>query len=192
MLFLFYMNKVKRILLLCNCQYDYVLGPMATPGATWCMDQLTDDIFHTYKEYYEAVCFDLEIHPINHCSFVRTIPHCIEHGLGSTIYEGVYNAVCNYGKPILYFVKGNLQYIDESSILNNTECRKRLLQYINNNSITQIDIAGPATPVFELVQDFCDFNQENKLNVLLKLCPRDESYIELKKFLIDRKINYML
>lgn len=181
---------MKRGLLLVDCQYDYIIGNMSTPNAVWCMDKLAQDIFDTYKDYYECIMFGIDKHPANHVSFKKEPEHCIQYSFGGAIYKGVYDAALFYNKPIYYFPRGESTNIIHNSLMSDIDSRLEMFKVIRESKIERINVAGPSNSILELSKDFYSFQKEKLLHVLLSFCPSDDDNKALRSFLDEKKIGY--
>lgn len=181
---------MSRVLLLCDCQNDHVVGPVAHSIAPWCMDRLASSIFHLDRDYYSDIFVGLDWHPAHHISFSNSKPHCVQHSLGAAVYSGVYDAIMDYNKPIHYFLRGQSSRMNELSLMSNIDSRLSMLRKIRTLEIKQIDIVGPEEPVIELVQDFCNFSKDGLINVLLQYCPSCNGNVSLIKMLNEENVKY--
>lgn len=142
--------KEKRLLLLIDCQYDFINGSLAVDGATDAMNALAEYIASHGKEY-AAIAATLDWHPAQHCSFKSVTSsglwpvHCVQHTMGAAIYDPI---IKNSPSDIIFFTKGNLADSDEYSIFANAVNGPRLAEFIADERFTQIDVCG-------LCGDYC-------------------------------------
>ena len=142
--------ETKKLLLLIDCQYDFIDGSLAVVGATAAMDSLAEYI-QKHGSEYAAIAATLDWHPADHCSFKGMSKngiwpvHCVQHTLGAALYDPI--AQCA-PMQIQFFTKGNIVDKEEYSIFANDVNGARLADMIRNEGYTQIDVCG-------LCGDYC-------------------------------------
>lgn len=182
----------KRLLLLIDCQYDFINGSLAVDGALDAMNALAEYLASHGKEY-AAIAATLDWHPARHCSFKGISDsglwpaHCVQHTIGAAIYDPI---VRNSPLEITFFTKGNLPDKDEYSIFANDYNGPRLAKLISDEGFTHIDVCG-------LCGDFCVKESIDGLiklglgkitNILLPYTPSIDGGDTLRKFAHDFNI----
>lgn len=141
--------KMKKYLLLIDCQYDFIDGKLAVDGSKPIMDNLADYIRTNGKDY-NAIWATADWHPITHISFKENggewPVHCVQHSHGAAIYEPIMEAVFSLGIDFPILTKGNMESREEYSIFRNFISCNKLLKMASRNSV--VDVAGIAL-------DFC-------------------------------------
>lgn len=141
------MKKDKKILLLVDCQYDFINGNLAVNGAEEAMDKLAEYI-HTNANEYETVVLTVDWHPQTHCSFKKnggTWPtHCVQHTYGASMYLPLFNALTDTKIPYIVLTKGLDEDHEEYSIFKNEESSKKIVELCKNLDINKIDVGGIA------------------------------------------------
>ena len=103
---------MKKILLIVDCQYDFVNPDGALyVKDSWLLPTQIADIM----DKFDAFAFTLDWHPLNHCSFKENggqwPRHCVEYSNRASIYDFLLEKA--YGKPNLIFRKGECPYREE-------------------------------------------------------------------------------
>ncbi len=179
---------MKKLLLLIDCQYDFINGSLAVNGAPEAMDALASYISQ-HANSYEAIAATLDWHPHNHSSFNTFNEqgpwpvHCVQHTHGAAIYQPIADAAGN--KQITFFTKGNDINTEEYSIFANPVNGPALAKYISDNNFDQIDVCG-------LCGDYCVLNSlmglvdngfKHLINVLVQFTPSIDGGKALSEYL---------
>lgn len=142
----------RRMLLLVDCQYDFINGSLAVAGAPAKMDALAEYIKRQPSGTFAQIVMTADFHPYNHSSFKAQgglwPVHCQQFAHGGAIYQPVLDAVNAAGAPATVLTKGEKQAVDEYSIMANAESAARLLAIIKSENIDEIFVAG-------LCGDYC-------------------------------------
>lgn len=180
---------MNRLLLLCDCQYDYIFGSMSTVNSVTCIDKFVNDLYDTDINYYKVIVLSIDEHPINHISFKSWPIHCIKHSLGASIYDNAYMALQFYNKPICIFPRGFNANYDPESLLDDVDTRLSFLKLLRENKIEEIDILGASKSVLSLLQDMKKFKKDDLAHVLLDLCFSNDNNEKLKKYIKKENIS---
>ena len=85
-------DKMNKLLLVIDCQYDFINGSLAVKGAGPTMDRLAEFIKENGASYKKIV-LTADWHPLTHCSFKDnggTWPkHCVQYTQGAAIYQPI-------------------------------------------------------------------------------------------------------
>ena len=172
-----------KILLLVDCQYDFIDGTLAVHNAEPTMEELQKFIQHTTasgQPAYEKIFLTVDWHPIDHCSFkngggIWPI-HCVQHTFGAAIQKEIMDAVWNTGIPYHVIEKGAVKEREEYSAFGEgTGPAEFKLPAANHKTFkpedTHVDIAG-------IAYDYCvancalDLKKEGyDVTVISNLCP---------------------
>lgn len=101
-----------NILLLVDCQYDFIDGSLAVPGAKVLMGNLGMFLenFYIGRIKYDKVFFTVDWHPADHCSFKEQggqwPAHCIQYTHGAAIDKQVFDPVVLGKVPYHVIEKG--------------------------------------------------------------------------------------
>lgn len=135
---------MKRLLLLIDCQYDFINGSLAVDGAEAAMQRLSEYIKANADEYC-AIAATLDWHPYNHSSFKVFggiwPPHCVQHTVGAAIYQPIMDAADG---NVHFFTKGDIVDEEQYSIFANTVGGAGLLKLINDLGVESVDVCGIA------------------------------------------------
>lgn len=138
----------KKMLLVIDCQYDFITGSLAAPNSEPVMKNLAKYISDNDSEYAVKV-FTTDWHPYNHCSFKPQgglwPAHCVQHTKGAAIYEDITNAAFATKGDVYVFEKGEKQEVDEYSIFDNAVSAQKIREVVKKYGIEEIDICGIAT-----------------------------------------------
>lgn len=170
-----------NILLLVDCQNDFINGSLAVPEAQSCMDSL-----HTYLDRmvrgwteYKKVFFTVDWHPINHCSFRENggpwPRHCVQYTNGAAICGKIIDKVVESGVSYCVIEKGWDKSKEAYSAFELGPCAFKLPNDehdVFKPENTQIDVAG-------IAYDYCvkncvlDLAEEGyDIRVLRQFCPQ--------------------
>ncbi|MGM9835507.1 MAG: isochorismatase family protein [Muribaculaceae bacterium] len=177
---------MKKLLILIDCQNDFITGSLAVKGAPEAMDALAGYIKAHGNEYADIVA-TLDWHPKRHTSFAAVgegglwPAHCVQHTVGAALHDGIAQA-CE--QEIKCFTKGNLQSRDEYSIFANEQNGPRLAKMIADGGYDRIDVCGLCGDycVKESVQGLIDHGFGSKVNILLAYTPSIDGGAALQAF----------
>lgn len=179
---------MKRLLLLVDCQYDFINGSLAVAGAPEAMDALAGYINENADDY-AAIAATLDWHPYNHSSFSAYTPegpwpvHCVQHTIGAALYQPIVDAV--KGKEIKFFTKGNNIATEEYSIFANPENGPALAKFIAEGGFDRIDVCGLCGDycVLQSLKGLIDHGFKRLINVLVPYTPSIDGGKALTDFL---------
>ena len=166
----------KKILLLIDCQYDFINGSLAVNGAEDAMDALAKFIIDHGNEYSKII-LTADFHPQTHCSFENnggTWPiHCVQHTHGAAIYQPIINALNEIKSDYCILTKGTNEDREEYSIFKNNKSRAFLLGFCQYMELDTIDVCGIAFDycVSDTVRDGLKELPNVKFNVIDKFSP---------------------
>lgn len=167
-----------KILLVIDCQYDFITGSLAVNGAEKAMNKLSHYISKKANDgEYSAAIATVDWHPITHCSFKENggewSRHCLQFSKGASIYKPILDALSKM-QNFVVLTKGTNEDREEYSIFKNAKSNYAIHSEIESrNDIDEIDICG-------LCLDFCVINTIKdalkefprlKINVLSKYTP---------------------
>lgn len=186
---------MKKLLLIIDCQNDFINGSLAVPNAEKMIGSLATYLSKSWKREYTDFVFTADWHPIKHSSFVENggawPSHCVKFTEGAAIHPSLTSIlkVNNINYSIL--TKGLNEDTEEYSILANEASKKILLEIIEQNKIDQIDICGIAGDfcVKNTVMDLVKEGYKDKINVLLPYVA-DFDNSEFIPYLNKEKIKY--
>ncbi len=173
--------QMDNILLLVDCQYDFIDGSLAVPGAVHDMGIL--DIYLNRiargEVKYEKIFFTVDWHPINHCSFEANggqwPRHCVQFTHGAAIYDKIFRGVMATKIPYHVIEKGWNEEKEAYSAFEYGPCAFKLPG--SNHEVfkpenTHIDVGG-------IAYDYCvkncviDLAKEGyDIRVLRQFCPQ--------------------
>ena len=141
------------ILLLVDCQYDFINGSLEVPGAYADMEKLELylDRIARGEVKYEKSCSTVDLHPINHCSFKdnggQWPRHCVQFTHGAAIYDKIFRGVLATKVPYHVIEKGWNEEKEAYSAFEYGPCAFKLPG--SNHEVfkpenTHIDVAGIA------------------------------------------------
>lgn len=179
------MNE-KRLLLLIDCQYDFINGSLAVDGAQQAMDSLAGYIAAHGNEY-AAIAATLDWHPACHSSFKCNSAeglwpaHCVQHTIGAALYQPIVQSAPG---EIIFFTKGNIANREEYSIFANETDGTRLAKMIADEGYTQIDVCGLCGDycVKETVSGLINLGHADKVRILLPYTPSIDGGNALNEF----------
>jgi len=184
--------ETKKLLLIIDCQYDFITGSLAVEGAKYALDKLADYL-STHHSEYATIAATLDWHPKNHSSFKGKgadgiwPAHCVQYTLGAAFYDPIAQCV---PEEILFFTKGDVVEREEYSIFFNAKCGPKLTTLIANGNYTQIDVCG-------LCGDYCvkasvsgliELGYGDKINILLPYTPSIDGGTALTQFVKDNNL----
>lgn len=138
---------MNKMLLIIDCQYDFINGSMGIKGSEEMVQRLAEYVKEHGKDY-KILGFSADWHPYNHCSFTKEgglwPVHCIPYTRGGALYESLTDAAYSTGVPVHVFEKGNDSRWEEYSLFGNKLSTERVKQLVKENNIEQIEICGIA------------------------------------------------
>lgn len=141
------MTKKQRILLLIDCQIDFISGSLACNGSDKAMDALASYIVQS-KDDYDLVVLTADWHPATHSSFIENggpFPvHCLQHSAGASIYQPILDALHEIGDNYVVLTKGDADSPEQFSIVKNDKSWKELNATLGALETKEIDVAGIA------------------------------------------------
>ena len=139
-------NGNKKMLLVIDCQYDFITGSLAAPNSEPVIKKLAKYI--SDNEYAVKV-FTCDWHPSNHCSFKPQgglwPAHCVQHTKGAAVYEDLTKAAYDTKGDVFILEKGDDVNVDEYSIFDNKKSAAIIDQIVKKYGIEEIEICGIAT-----------------------------------------------
>ena len=193
----------RKILLLVDCQYDFIDGTLAVNNAIPTMENLEKFISRINmngKPTYEKIFFTVDWHPIDHCSFnglggIWPI-HCVQYTDGAAIQKEILHAVWDTNLPYHVIEKGAVKEREEYSAFGEgTGPAEFKLPDENHRTFkaenTHVDIAG-------IAYDYCvancalDLKKEGyDVTVFSNLCPSvaGDSKVKATNALLDNEIS---
>lgn len=174
----------RKMLLLIDCQYDFLEGgKLGVEGAT---QKMNDLVAHIEKNDYECAIFTCDWHPTNHCSFAENggewNTHCIQHTLGASIYQPLFDIVSSKIKNFKVLTKGDIPSKEEYSIMSNYLSSKELIRFIERSNVDEIDVCG-------IMSSFCVLNTVKDLANEKVFAGTNSS---VKEVVLARKLNVQL
>lgn len=87
---------MKKILVLIDCQNDFITGSLAVKEAEYAMQNLEEHITRFHNDY-DKIIITADKHPHDHCSFIKNggewPEHCVVGTNGAEIYESILSAL---------------------------------------------------------------------------------------------------
>ncbi|MGM9804555.1 MAG: isochorismatase family protein [Muribaculaceae bacterium] len=176
---------MKKLLLLIDCQYDFINGSLAVAGAPEAMDALAAYVEQHAGDYH-TIAATLDWHPHNHCSFAPNggiwPVHCVQHTHGAALYDPIAKAAAN---NVVCFTKGDDVQREEYSVFANEASGNRLAQMIAREGYTQIDVCGLCGDycVLESIKGLCEKGFGSLVNVLLPYTPSIDGGAKLNEYM---------
>lgn len=176
---------MKKLLLIIDPQYSFLeCGELPVKGATDKMDLLAEYV-KTNSEDFDAIVMTVDHHPINHCSFTCNggmwPTHCVQHSIGAAIYDPLLKNAYNTKKKVFTLTKGDINTVEEYSIMDNHHSSKELLRIIEKEGIEEINVCGIMSRfcVLESIKGLVKSGHKDKINVLLDFIAHDDNNEEL-------------
>ena len=169
----------KKLLLVVDAQYDFIDGSLAVTTAKEKMDELSDFINSSSKDY-AAIVLTADWHPKNHCSFVKNggiwPTHCVEFTHGASIYQPIIEALDGVKYSIL--TKGINKEEEEYSIFKNEKSKSYLINLCETLGISDVDICGIALDVcvLDTLKNGTELLPNVKFNLLKAFSPYITQY----------------
>lgn len=166
---------MNKLLLVIDCQYDFINGSLGVKGSEEMMNKLSDYINNSHEKYVTAFA-TVDWHPSAHSSFTVNgglwPSHCVQHSLGAAIYDKVLTAL-NKIPYFTVFTKGTEEDREEYSIFKNALSKEKLVNQINSLQIDEIDICGIALDycVINTIKDALRELPNVKINVMAEYTP---------------------
>ena len=139
-------NGKKKMLLVIDCQYDFITGSLAAPNSEPVIKKLANYI---NENEYAVKVFTCDWHPSNHCSFKPQgglwPAHCVQHTKGAAVYEDLTKAAYATSGDVYILEKGDDVNVDEYSIFDNKKSAAIIDQIVKKYGIEEIEICGIAT-----------------------------------------------
>lgn len=107
-------------LIIVNCQYDFISGPVAFNDAKKVLSNIKSFI-STNRKNIEKVIFSVDWHPYRHCSFSNYKPHCIQFTNGACIESKLLNHVQSMNIPYEVSTKGTIEEDDQISVFDDID-----------------------------------------------------------------------
>ena len=139
-------NGKKKMLLVVDCQYDFITGSLKAPNSEPVIKKLAQYISN--NEYAVKV-FTCDWHPANHSSFKDFggiwPAHCVQHTKGAAVYEDLTKAAFATKGDVFILEKGDNVKVEEYSIFDNAKSSAMLSDIVKKYGIEEIEICGIAT-----------------------------------------------
>lgn len=182
-----------KMLLLIDCQNDFITGSLAVPGAKDIMDALTRYV-EKYGKNYKIITFTMDQHPSDHCSFKENggewPAHCVRFSEGAAIYMPLLKAVNETGVRVIFLEKGKDAKKEEYSAFENFINKAGIQHLVTGEDIEQIDVSGIAAEycVLESVKSLVNQGFSKQINVIEDFCPAIGDGSELHDFVEKNKL----
>ena len=168
---------MKKILLLIDCQYDFLDGgKLGVSGSTDKMHILTDYV-RNHGNDYTMIVATADWHPFTHCSFKENggmwPTHCVQHSLGAAIFEPLLIAINESANHFEVLTKGCDEDHEEYSIFKNMTSCDELIKLVERLDIEEIDVCGIALSycVADTIKDGRRNLPNVQFNLLKNFCP---------------------
>lgn len=181
-----------KVLLVIDPQYDFINGSLRINDAKEKMDALTNYLSTTNNEY-KSIIFTCDWHPMNHCSFGEWPVHCVQHTVGASIYEPLFN-VANAKTNTIVFTKGDNAEKEEYSIMQNDKSCLALLKLLNDDEVDEIHVAGIVDMfcVKNTIIDLMAHGLTDKLKVLSQYVSNFNNEVEFLSFLQENNVKFVV
>ena len=162
--------KTNNVLMIIDPQYDFITGSLKCKDAIGKMTNLAYYIREHGKDY-DSIVITLDWHPIDHCSFIENggewPMHCVAYTKGASVYLDIINRLPK-DKKIYFLTKGDMNNVEEYSIMKNLASYSLLTSFILNKENTTIDICGIANEycVLNTVKDLVENGFKEQITVL--------------------------
>lgn len=159
-----------KVLLIVDPQYDFITGSLKCKDAISKMTNLAYYIRENGSSY-DSIIITLDWHPTNHCSFIENggewPVHCVKYTKGASVYQDIINRLPK-NKKIYFLTKGDMDNMEEYSIMKNLASYTLLTTFILNKENTTIDICGIAGDVcvMNTVKDLVKEGYGDKITIL--------------------------
>ncbi len=164
------------MLLIIDCQYDFINGSLSVNGAEETMDKLAVYIRENAQNY-NSIILTADWHPHTHCSFKENGGmwplHCVQHTKGASIYQPIFDALNVSKMDYSIVTKGLDEDHEEYSIFKNTDSCAEVVGTCAAHNITEITVVGIAYDycVADSVKDGLRALPEMSFKVLKGFCP---------------------
>lgn len=190
---------MKRLLIGVDFQMDFIGGLMTVKNGRLAADYTCNFI---RRAEIDEVILTADWHPIDHCSFERNggqwNTHCVQHTVGSSIYNKLLKTIWRMNIPYRIALKGENPVMEEYSFLryyNNTKEEllydkyKRWIDHMDQ--FDEIEVTGIAGDycVLETLKDLQPL--WGKITVLSNCCASIDGGASLFKFCKARGIRIM-
>lgn len=137
----------KKILMLIDCQIDFISGSLAVKDAKETMDGLCDFIIENGKSY-DKIILTADWHPTTHCSFQDNggmwPKHCVQHSVGASIYQPLLEALDKINSDYVVLTKGDNEDREEYSVFKNEKSCKEIKAICETLGTEHMDYVGIA------------------------------------------------
>lgn len=184
-----------KILLVIDCQNDFITGSLAVQGAEDIAKRLTTYIERNWSNY-SAIVYTLDSHPYNHCSFVEQggqwPTHCIMLSEGWMLYPDLRELIENInlqGGFAVPIYKGMSPNQEEYSAIANKENIDIFKAYSDGK---EIDVCGIMSEycVHDTVEAICKLKTnptvptyDQRVRLLTDLIVTTDNHAKLKTLL---------
>lgn len=147
-----------KILILVDCQYDFINGSLAVGGAADAMGRLVEYIKANANEY-KHVILTCDWHPQTHISFKENggewPMHCVQHSVGAAIWQPVLDALNESKADYTVVIKGDNEDREEYSIFKNAASTMWISNIAKQYDANEVDVCGIALDycVKDTIQD---------------------------------------
>lgn len=163
------MENENKMLILVDLQYDFINGSLVVDGAEEMVNRLTK-WYEEHRGEYKRVVATLDMHPIDHCSFIEyggQFPiHCLLNSKGAAIYDDLLKLLLE--DCFAFFIKGCISDTEEYSIFDNGKKEAAFNKLMKLGKIDSIDICGLCGDycVGEHIQKLIELGHKDKIRVL--------------------------
>ena len=177
-----------KVLILIDCQNDFIDGNLAVNGSFGKMEELAKYIRERGGEYAFIIA-SADFHPMTHCSFGKNSgiwpTHCIQHSHGAAIFQPILDAIDETGIEFHVLTKGLDEDHEEYSVLKNAKSNKELHALIETNGVNTVDFTGIAGDycVLDSASDFHREFPDVKINMLLPFIASIDDGTKLNEFI---------
>ena len=188
------LRKMGKILIIVDCQNDFIDGTLAVPKATDMIGRLGTFLAKNAKDY-DKIMLTADWHPTNHSSFVENNgawpAHCVQFTQGAAIHNTIINVLRNAHIDYDILTKGLKAETEEYSILANENSKKRIIETFDIVKPSEIHVCGIAGSfcVKNTVEDLVKEGFGDKVNVLLDFVA-DFDNSTFKDYLVENKIKF--
>ena len=167
---------MNKMLLVIDCQYDFINGSLAVSESEKTMEKLSAFIKENGNEYTIAVA-TVDWHPLTHCSFKDNggvwPVHCLQFSHGASIHQDVLMSLQEYTKNFVVLTKGCESGHEEYSIFKNAESAEKIKSFVEKFNIDEIDVCGIAFDycVADSCKDGIAFLPDVSFRVIKELSP---------------------
>ena len=167
----------KKVLILIDCQNDFIDGNLAVNGSFGKMEELAKYIRERGGEYAFIIASGKNngIWPT----------HCIQHSHGAAIFQPILDAIDETGIEFHVLTKGLDEDHEEYSVLKNAKSNKELHALIETNGVNTVDFTGIAGDycVLDSASDFHREFPDVKINMLQPFIASIDDGTKLNEFI---------